>query len=210
MGWKKNKFISNMKKFNAAYHGCDGKTGYFNLNGLSLIDIDNEEDFTIAQNVIANKNNISEKPKYYKGKNNLIYDADVKNILKSDGVINNTQDLANKEINTIDMIIQTKPKNQSWSHTVINSDSNSATLIAQLPGEGNRMHFHKDWNEWWYIVRGKWEWNIEGKKKIIEKGQIVFIEKNKKHKITAIGEGLSIRLAVSRYDVDHIYLEDDY
>ncbi len=30
------------------------------------------------------------------------------------------------------------------------------------------------------------------------------------HKITAIGEGLSIRMAVSREDVDHVYTEENY
>ena len=143
-------------------------------------------------------------------KNQLIYDSKVSDILKMDGVIQNQQNEANKEIVSIEDIINQKPIDTSWSHTIINSDSNSATLIGQLPGEGNRMHFHPDWNEWWYIIKGSWEWNIEGQKKIINPGQIVFIEKNKKHKITAIGKDMSIRLAVSRYDVDHVYTDDDY
>ena len=39
---------------------------------------------------------------------------------------------------------------------------------------------------------------------------IVFIERNKKHKIKAIGSVMSIRLAVSREDVDHVYDIHDY
>jgi quercetin dioxygenase-like cupin family protein len=39
----------------------------------------------------------------------------------------------------------------------------------------------------------------------VKKGDIVFIERNKRHKITAIGNEQAIRLAVSRDDVDHIY-----
>ena len=23
-------------------------------------------------------------------------------------------------------------------------------------------HYHPDWNEWWYIYEGEWEWEIEG------------------------------------------------
>ena len=72
------------------------------------------------------------------------------------------------------------------------------------------MHFHPDWNEWWYILKGKWEWDIEGIKKTINMGDVVFIEKNRKHKITSLGKGLSIRLAVSRYDVEHVYTEKDF
>jgi len=72
------------------------------------------------------------------------------------------------------------------------------------------MHHHPDWDEWWYIVEGCWEWNIDGLKKSIYQGEIVFIERNRKHQITAVGDKVAIRLAVSRYDVDHVYEEDDY
>mgnify|MGYP003969722151 CR=1 FL=1 len=39
----------------------------------------------------------------------------------------------------------------------------------------------------------------------IKKGEVVFIRKGSKHKITAIGDEMAIRLAVSREDVEHIY-----
>jgi quercetin dioxygenase-like cupin family protein len=78
-----------------------------------------------------------------------------------------------------------------------------------MPGEGNRMHHHDNWNEWWYILGGEWEWTVEGRKIIVKKGDLVFIEKGKKHKITAVGEAPAIRLAVSRADVNHIYDENE-
>ena len=137
-------------------------------------------------------------------------DADVSRILKMDGVGSSCLDQANEEIVNIPEIIERYGRDSSWSHTLINSQSNSATLICQLPGEGNRMHHHPDWDEWWYIVEGRWEWNIEGTKKLISQGEIVFINRNRKHQITAVGEKVAIRLAVSRYDVDHVYEEDDY
>lgn len=210
MGWKSKNFISNMKKYKAAYHGGEGKIGFYNLKGLSLIDIDNEEDFQLANLTLSLLNTKNQEPKYFSSKNKLIYNSVVSQILKKDGVIDNQQNEANKQISSIEKIIQNKPRNISWSHTVINSESNSATLIGQLPGEGNRMHFHPNWNEWWYIIDGIWEWDIEGEKKTLNRGEIIFIEKNKKHKITAVGNKMSIRLAVSRYDVDHVYTEEDY
>jgi quercetin dioxygenase-like cupin family protein len=79
-----------------------------------------------------------------------------------------------------------------------------------MPGDGNRMHYHHDWDEWWYIVEGKWEWLIEGERKIIKQGEIVFIERNRKHKVTATGNKMAIRLAVSCYNVNHVYTADDY
>ena len=141
---------------------------------------------------------------------NLIYDRNREKVLNDDGVFNNNMNNFNQEVSSVDEIIKNNSKNSSWSHTLVDSKSNSATLIAQMPGEGNRMHYHDSWDEWWYIIQGQWEWIIDSRKKLIKKGDHVFIERNKIHKITATGEGLSIRLAVSRQDVDHIYTEDNY
>ena len=136
--------------------------------------------------------------------------ADVPNILKGDGVASSIYNLANQEITHIPDLINKYGRDSSWSHTLVNTESNSATLICQLPGEGNRKHHHPDWNEWWYIVEGVWEWDIEGQKREVRQGDLVFIEKNRKHKITAKGSKCAIRVAVSRYDVAHVYEEKDY
>tara|TARA_R100000458_G_C8276329_1_gene251614 strand:- start:1257 stop:1673 length:417 start_codon:yes stop_codon:yes gene_type:complete len=131
-------------------------------------------------------------------------EIDVPSILKKDGVASNNLFSANKEIVNIEEILNNAPE-PSWSHRVVDSDSNSATLICQNPGEGNREHWHPDWNEWWFIIQGEWEFDIEGVTKIVKKGDFVFIEKGKIHKITATGDIPAIRLAVSRADVEHVY-----
>ena len=56
----------------------------------------------------------------------------------------------------------------------------------------------------------KLENEIEGKTKGIIEGDVVFVERNRKHRITAIGDSPAIRLAVSRYDVAHVYEKDSY
>lgn len=137
-------------------------------------------------------------------------DANVPNILKNDGVKKSVYDKANQEVASISEIVAFYGTESSWSHTLVDSDSNSATLICQLPGEGNRKHFHPEWNEWWYIYQGEWEWEIEGINKKIKAGDVVFIERNRKHKITARGDTAAIRIAVSRYDVEHVYEDGDY
>lgn len=137
-------------------------------------------------------------------------DANVPNILKMDGVLHSIYEEANQEVVHIADLIAKYGRNSSWSHTLVNTESNSATLICQLPGEGNRKHHHPDWNEWWYIIEGIWEWGIEGEKREIRQGDLVFIQKNRKHKITAKGEKCAIRIAVSRYDVAHVYESEDY
>ena len=208
MGWKSNRFKMNMKKYNSGYHGGDGSIGYFELKGFSTIDIDNEEDFILAEAVLASKSRKKSEPRYFSL--NEIADADREKILIEDGVRQNTMDQFNQEISKLQSIIDKNSSTESWSHTLINSPSNCVTLIAQMPGEGNRMHYHHNWDEWWYIIQGEWEWNVEGVPKSIRKDDVVFISRNKKHKITAKGDQMAIRLAVSREDVDHVYDLDSF
>ena len=211
MGWKSNNFGKNIEKYGAGYHGGDGKIGFYDLKGYSTIDIDTEEDFLLAEAISKSQKIGFVEPAYFEEEGNKeIYDANVSRILEGDGVVTNNQESFNLEKVNIEDLINKYGRSNSWSHTVINSPSNSATLIAQLPGEGNRMHYHHDWDEWWYIIEGEWEWFVEGEKKHINAGEVIFIERNRKHKITAIGEKMAIRLAVSRYDVDHVYTEEDY
>src|SRR3990167_3140844 len=208
MGWKSEKFIENINKFGVSYHGGDGKTGYFELRGLSTIDIDREEDFRLAEAIIVSQSNSRhEEPTYYSGKRNIREEVDVSSILIKDGIENNDLFDANKEIVNVREILNEMSPDISWSKRIIDTESNSMTIIAQMPGEGNRRHHHPDWNEWWYIVEGEWEWEIEGERKKIKQGDIVFMKKNRLHKITATGNKRAVRMAVSRSDVVHVYAE---
>ena len=56
MAWRYENFLSNYKKYGAAYHGANGKIGYYVLKGLATIDIDHEEDFILAEVAVAYKN----------------------------------------------------------------------------------------------------------------------------------------------------------
>ena len=205
MGWKSSKFIENIDKMGVAYHGGKGKIDYFELKGYSTIDIDNEEDFLLAEAVSVALKQGNIKPKYYIQDKKERSEVDVPSILKKDGVEFNDLFDVNNEVVAITDILDNMPKDKSWSKRVVDTESNSMTVICQMPGEGNRRHYHPDWNEWWYIVEGEWEWEIEGKIKNIVKGDIVFMEKNRKHKITASGSGRAVRMAVSRADVAHVY-----
>ena len=211
MGWNTDNFKQNIQQYGAAYHGGDGNIGFFDLKGFSTVDIDNEEDFILAEAIAYSLGSEKKTHEYYNSdKTKEIADANVDRILKGDGVKSNNQESCNLDKVDIQKIIEKNGRSEPWSHTVINSPSNSATLIAQMPGEGNRLHYHHDWDEWWYIIEGEWVWIIEGKRKTIKKGEVVFIERNRKHKITAAGNKMAIRLAVSRYDVDHMYLKENY
>lgn len=69
MAWTYQSFTRNMKKYGFAYHGADSKIGYYPLTGFSTIDIDNEEDFALAEAAFFYRDNFSQfEPKYYQGK----------------------------------------------------------------------------------------------------------------------------------------------
>jgi len=207
MGWKYSNFKKNMLDLGFAYHGGKGKIGYYPIKGFATIDIDNEEDFRLAE--VAMKMQMQSKfgePEYYKVIKDRV-EINVPEILKKDGVFHSNFNHENEPLVDLNKLMNKYAKSSSWCHRLVNTENNSATLIAQMPGEGNRLHYHPGWNEWWYILKGKWEWNIEGEETIVKKGDFVFIKKGQKHKITAIGDELAIRLAVSRADVEHVYPE---
>ena len=208
MGWKYEAFRENMDRYGSAYHGGDGRTGYFKLRGFSTIDIDREEDFLLIEKIMMLKNNkIESEIKYYDEESYEHIEVDVESILEKDGLKKNDLYNTNQEIVNIYEIINEKGRSAPWSRRIIETENNSATVLAQLPGEGNRLHYHPAWNEWWYIIDGEWEWEIEGTKKIVKKGDIVFMKKGRNHKVTAVGKEMAIRLAVSRADVAHVYPE---
>jgi len=55
MGWRYNKFKEDMRRFGSGYHGGMGPTGYFELRGLSTLDIDREEDFRLVERIILSQ-----------------------------------------------------------------------------------------------------------------------------------------------------------
>ena len=53
MGWKTSNFLYNMKDLGCAYHGGKGCVKFFTVKGFSEIDIDNEEDFLVAEAIYS-------------------------------------------------------------------------------------------------------------------------------------------------------------
>ena len=69
MGWKRDAFMKNYEDLGVSYHSPRGNVGYFPITGISAIDIDNEEDFILAEAIMQAKSHISSaEPKYYSGK----------------------------------------------------------------------------------------------------------------------------------------------
>lgn len=65
MGWQCNKFRENISKYGAAYHGADGNTGLFTVTGKETVDIDTEEDFVLAQEILRTNQSRPVAPSYF-------------------------------------------------------------------------------------------------------------------------------------------------
>ena len=137
----------------------------------------------------------------------VIEDKDVNSVLKDDGV--SKIDLSNFQNKTTVSIkdIQNKlGEKNSWATRVTYNKDFGGVLIQQLPGEGNRMHFHPDVAEAWYIIKGTWKWFIDKEgEKIVEEGSIINVKANTYHQITCIGNEPGLRLAITVPDVMHVY-----
>ena len=207
LAWRTSMYRKNMEKYGCAVYGGDGRNGYVVLKGASTVDIDNEQDFLTAEVILESTKRKAIDPEYWDEVAGLrIHDeTDVAQILTKDGVEQNDLFDVNHEIIHLPNVVQSLPQDRSASKRIINSPSNCVTLISQMPGEGNRRHHHRDWDEWWLIVEGQWEYEIDGERRVVKQGDLVFIARDRIHKVTAIGDSRAIRMAVSRDGVAHIY-----
>ena len=139
----------------------------------------------------------------------IIHDDDVTNVLEKDGVPKVIlSDYENKPNTNLKDIIA-KMGDAPWAVRVVYNEVFGGVLICQNPGEGNRLHYHHNADECWVIMKGEWEWFIEGEgTKRVTKDDIVVVKKDTPHQITCVGSEPGIRFAVTRPDVDHVYVED--
>jgi mannose-6-phosphate isomerase-like protein (cupin superfamily) len=93
-----------------------------------------------------------------------------------------------------------------WSRRIIADERNLVTLIANTPGNGNRPHWHKDFDEWWVVMAGRLRWELTGGV-IVEaaKDDIVWVPRGTVHHIRAVGEEMTLRLAVAMPPAIHVY-----
>lgn len=137
----------------------------------------------------------------------------VREILKKDGV--EFVDVDNCQMQPITRLKELKEKFQkgaSWAKRVINTSNssffNSATLVCQKRGTGFRKHYHPHCDEFWVILGGKIQFEIEGVPEpiIAEAGDIVYARKGVHHKATVLSEESGVRLSVSVELMDTVYV----
>lgn len=207
LAWRTAVFLQNMKEYGCAVYGGEGKTGYCVLSGDATLDIDEDSDFSQAELVLERRRQRVLPARYWDcgdspGEHS---ETTVGDILKKDGVAKIDLEDVNHEITNIPKLLSDGSNARSWSKRIINSRSNCVTLISQMPGDGNRLHYHYDWDEWWFILEGEWEYEVEEKIHRVSQGDVVFIERNRLHKVTAKGASRAVRMAVSFDGVAHVY-----
>lgn len=137
------------------------------------------------------------------------YDSDVARVLKDDGVAKTVLGVYENRPTINVEELKKEMGESSWAVRVVYNDVFGGVLIRQLPGEGNRLHYHPNAHECWIIVEGQWEWEIEGEGvKRVGVNDIVVVTQGTKHRITCVGDKPGIRFAVTRPDVDHVYAGD--
>ena len=71
-----------------------------------------------------------------------------------------------------------------------------------------QLHYHPDADECWVILKGTWEWFIDGEgTRKVGPNDIVVVRQGIKHQITCVGDEPGIRFAVTAPDVNHVYAE---
>lgn len=138
-----------------------------------------------------------------------IAETDVKKILTDDGVKKVLLNEHNNKTRQSFSEIYNSMFGISWSSRVAFNKHFGCTFICQLPGEGNRMHYHPDADEVWVIMRGILEWEIDGVIRVVSDGDVVVVKEGVKHRIKNIGNVPAVRLAIYKPDVEHVYETED-
>jgi mannose-6-phosphate isomerase-like protein (cupin superfamily) len=91
-----------------------------------------------------------------------------------------------------------------WARRLIADERQLVTLIASRPGEGNRPHWHREFDEWWVVLAGRLEWELTGGV-VVRAGtsDIVWVPRGTVHHIRNVGEETSLRLAVAMPPATH-------
>ena len=110
-----------------------------------------------------------------------------------------------------DAMLQEHLGEPRWSNVLLADDRNIATLIANSPGMSNDAHWHPDFNEWWAILKGELTWEVGENRPLIEarEGDIVLVPGGMRHRISTVGDEMSLRLPFTNTESVHIWTDDD-
>ncbi len=117
----------------------------------------------------------------------------------------------NETIAKLDEVIARHPGEKTWSERLVQTELVMGNFIYQSAGQGNRRHYHETENEFWVILKGTLKWDFDdGDGQIVETviaraGDVVVAKAGRWHHITVVGDEPSVRFAIVKPDVLHIF-----
>jgi quercetin dioxygenase-like cupin family protein len=111
----------------------------------------------------------------------------------------------NETIARFDEVIARHSGEASYGERLVETELVMGTFIYQSPGQGNRRHYHATENEFWVILKGSLKWEFDDETVVANAGDVVLAKANRWHRITVVGDEPSVRFAVVKTDVLHIY-----
>lgn len=211
--WEVETFLRAYYEYKgAAVYGPLGVTEYVELSGDSAIDLDTEEDWQAAEAIVRRPSEPTMKARYWTP--TLEQERDSLQAVVCDGVGNVLRGgscAPESSVTFVERSIDPDSHagvcaaNSAFAWRIVSTPSFVATVIGQMPGEGNRLHYHPDVDEFWYILEGTYEFLIGDWKFEANKGDVVVVPRDVWHQITAVGDKRAVRLAVSREGAAHVY-----
>lgn len=202
-GWHRDTFLARYDEFGSATYPPPLQAGYLMLSGDSALDLDTEDDWRVAEAVVAARREPVSRPRYWTP--TLVQECSAEAALTGDGVAGQNNEKSSVAQISLDYILSHVPADISSAIHFVNVGSSKATVISQLPGESNRRHYHPDCDEWWLILDGEYEFSIGDSMRGAVKGDVVVVRRGIWHQITAVGSQRAVRLAVSKEGAAHVY-----
>ncbi len=207
--WKTKSFIDSYDRDEQSEHGptfC-GKVGYVPLGKIEALDGDTWDDLKLIEAALLYKRQ-RVKPGVFNFHDKILgIENDLESLIARDGVtVFKTRD-KNVKLDNLEEI-KSKMGKAPWLYLLVYSETDQTALICQPPGDGARKHCHITHDEWWFILEGAFEWQLEdGTSVKAKESDFVFMPKGTVHKISCTSKEPGIRLACGARDMEHIYVE---
>lgn len=208
-GWHRDTFLARYDQHGSATYPPPLQAGYLVLSGNSTLDLDTEDDWKVAEAIVASRREPVAKPRYWTP--TLRQETDSIGCAQRDGVGYAVRYIKHDGWSVTFLNRSIKPSagvlmpNSASLWRVVETSSSVATVISQMPGEGNRRHYHPDCDEWWLILEGEFDFTVDDRTQRVVEGDLVVVPRGIWHQITAVGSQRAVRLAVSEEGAAHVY-----
>lgn len=167
--------------------------------------VHDKEDLFIVEAILSYLKRAENVGRHKFSKRIKLIDGDVVKIMKDDSVSRYVNETVNSRKTDL-MKVMNKMGTGSWCYQLIANQIDQIGLICQQPNESVRPHAHVTKDEWWVVMRGEFEWRLDGGEVISAKeGELVYLPAGTIHEIVCVSKESGIRLACGAKDFEHIY-----